>query len=68
VVQLTPESIEVVAKISEKLNPYVVEAIKMFITGELSISRDWGAYIAELENRGYRSIELIYNTAWKNQR
>ena len=68
VLHLSPESMEVVEKIADRLNPYVTEAIRMFITGELSISRDWNAYITELKNRGYGSIETIYNTVWENQR
>ncbi len=65
--QLSPGAIEVIARVSEKLDPYVSEASRMFITGELSISQAWDAYIAELKNRGYVSIETIYNTAWENQ-
>jgi putative aldouronate transport system substrate-binding protein len=67
VLKLSPGAIDVVAKISEKLNPYVTEAIRMFITGELSLSQDWDAYIVELGNRGYKSIETVYNSAWANQ-
>ncbi len=49
--QLSPGAIEVIARVSEKLDPYVSEASRMFITGELSISQAWDAYIAELKNR-----------------
>jgi hypothetical protein len=51
-----------------RIAPYVAEMSRKFITGEYSINADWDAYIAELENRGYMTIEAIWNDAWRRQR
>jgi hypothetical protein len=38
-----------------------------FITGELDIESDWNAYLLELEKRGYKTLEVIWNDTWLKQ-
>jgi putative aldouronate transport system substrate-binding protein len=64
---LDAQSVEVISLISEKLNPYVVKTSSDFITGELDIDKDWDTYIAELESMGYKTVEEVWNDAWKKQ-
>jgi putative aldouronate transport system substrate-binding protein len=64
---LGTDAVEAVRIVNEKLAPYVAESSTKFITGELSISNDWGRYLQELGNRGYRTLEKVWNDAWKNQ-
>ena len=53
--------------INEKLDPYVNESSAAFLTGEMDISSDWDAYVAALEQRGYQTLEGIWQTAWERQ-
>lgn len=64
---LDSNSIEAIRLIDEIINPYITETSGYFITGELSIDEEWDNYILELENRGYQTLETIWNTAWKEQ-
>ncbi len=57
-------SLEIASMIQEKIAPYVTEMTKKFITGEQSLDTDWPDYINELENRGYKMMEAIYNEAY----
>jgi len=63
--KLDPQSIEAIRLINEKITPYVADASTKFITGELDIDKDWDAYLLELEKRGYKTVEEIWNDAWK---
>lgn len=65
--KLDTQSIEAIRIISEKITPYVSDASTKFITGELDIDKDWNAYLLELEKRGYKTLEEIWNAAWKKQ-
>lgn len=64
---LDAQSIEVVRLIDEKITPYAADSGIKFITGELDIDKDWDAYLIELEKRGYKTVEEIWNDAWKKQ-
>ena len=61
-------SLEAVGMVHARIAPYVAEMSRKFITGEYSINADWNAYITELENRGKKTIEAIWNDAWRRQR
>ena len=65
--QLDAQSIEAIGLINEKLNPYSADASTKFITGELDIEKDWNAYLEDLALRGYKTVEDIWNNAWKKQ-
>ena len=65
--QLDAQSIEAIRIINEKLEPYAAEMSTKFITGEMDINMDWDAYILELDSRGYRTLEIIWNDAWQKQ-
>jgi putative aldouronate transport system substrate-binding protein len=65
--KLDAQSSEAIRIINEKLNPYVAETSSKFITGEMDIDKDWDAYLVELENRGYKTLESIWNDSWKAQ-
>lgn len=64
--KLDTRSIEAIRIIDEKIVPYVADSSTKFITGELDIEKDWNAYLLELEKRGYKTLEEIWNDAWKN--
>ncbi|MBK7181051.1 MAG: extracellular solute-binding protein [Chloroflexi bacterium] len=65
--QLDAQSIEAIRIINEKLEPYAAEMSTKFITGEMDINMDWDAYILELDSRGYKTLEIIWNDAWQKQ-
>ncbi|MCF7953336.1 MAG: extracellular solute-binding protein [Spirochaetales bacterium] len=52
---------DAVQLIKENLSPYANNAQVKFITGEMSVENDWDAYLQELENRGYKTLELLWN-------
>jgi putative aldouronate transport system substrate-binding protein len=60
-------AMEVLGVVQAKIAPYVTEMSRKFITGESSINTDWDTYITELENRGYKTIEAIWNNSWSKQ-
>lgn len=64
---LDAQSIEAIRIINEKITPYVADSSTKFITGELDIEKDWNAYLLELEKRGYKTLEVIWNDAWLKQ-
>lgn len=65
--KLDTPSIEAIRLINEKINPYVADSGTKFITGELDINKDWDAYLLELNKRGYKTLEGIWNDSWKKQ-
>lgn len=65
--KLDAQSIEAARLIDEKITPYAADASIGFITGELDINSDWGAYLLELDKRGYKTLEGIWNYAWEKQ-
>jgi putative aldouronate transport system substrate-binding protein len=65
--KLDPQAIEAIRIVNEKITPYVADSSTKFITGELSIDRDWDAYLSGLDERGYKTLEKIWNDAWKKQ-
>jgi putative aldouronate transport system substrate-binding protein len=64
---LDSSSVEAIRLINEKIDPYVTETSVKFITGELNLESDWNAYLLELENRGYKTLEELWNDAWVKQ-
>jgi putative aldouronate transport system substrate-binding protein len=64
---LDADSIEAIRVVNAVIDPYVAEASRDFITGELDIDDDWDDYVAGLEKRGYKTVEEIWNSAWKAQ-
>jgi putative aldouronate transport system substrate-binding protein len=66
--KLGSDDIEVVRILMEALTPYVDEAGKRFITGESNLEEDWSAYLREIEDRGYKTVETVWNGAWEKQR
>jgi len=65
--RLDDNSSDATGIVNERLVPYVESAGKKFITGELDFDNDWDAYIAEIEKMGYKTLEEIWNSAWKTQ-
>lgn len=65
--KLSPNDIEAIGIINENILPYVDKSSLQFITGELSIEKNWNNYILELEKRGYGTLEIIWNNAWGKQ-
>jgi hypothetical protein len=65
--KLDSQAIEAIRIINENLNPYVADSSTKFITGELDIGTQWDAYLSELESRGYKTLEQIWNDAWASQ-
>ncbi len=47
-----------------RINAYAADALLQFATGILDPDKDWETYLRELETRGYRSVEIIWNNAW----
>ena len=65
---LSANAIDALRVVNEKIDPYVAETGQHFITGELDIDQDWDDYLAELERRGYKTLEEIWNNAWEEQK
>jgi putative aldouronate transport system substrate-binding protein len=68
VLQLDVQALDAIRIINENVSTYVADSSTKFITGELSVDKDWDGYIAELEKRGYKTLEQIWNDAWKKQK
>ncbi len=66
--KINSQESEAIRILNEQLDPYVTEASQRFITGELSIELDWDHYLSQLTQRGYHSLETIWNSAWQNQK
>jgi putative aldouronate transport system substrate-binding protein len=64
---LSSDSIEAISMIDEKINSYVAETGTKFITGEWDIEENWDNYLNELEIRGYKTLEAIWNADWEDQ-
>ena len=64
---LSPDAIEAARLIEEKIIPYVTETSNKFITGEISIEDNWNDYLSELENRGYKILQEIWMSSWRQQ-
>ena len=65
--RLDAQPIEAIRIINEKISPYATDSTTKVISGELDIDNDWNAYLLELERQGYKTIETIWNDAWKKQ-
>jgi len=65
--KLSSSDIEAISIINGNIIPYVDRSSHQFITGELSIEENWNDYLLELEKRGYKTLEIIWNNAWKKQ-
>ena len=65
--ELDSNAVEAIRIVDEKVFPYVAETSRYFITGELSVDEDWDGYLLELEKRGYKTLEAIWNAAWEEQ-
>ncbi len=65
--KLDASAIAAIRLLNEKIDPYVANASKAFITGEMDIETDWDACLQGLEERGYTTLEEIWNSAWETQ-
>lgn len=65
--ELDASAIEAVRILSERINPFVTESSMGFITGAVDIESGWADYLDSLEQRGYRTLEEIWNAAWIEQ-
>lgn len=63
--ELDSNAIEAIRILDEKIAPYTAETGQLFIIGELSIDEDWDGYISELEKKGYKTLEEIWNASWE---
>ncbi len=66
--ELDSNAIEAIRILDEKIIPYATETSQSFITGELSIDEDWDDYLLALEQKGYKTLEEIWNAAWEKQK
>jgi len=64
---LSSDAINAAQLINERLDPYINETFKSFVTGELSIDQDWDEYLLEIEKRGFKTLEEIWGSAWIEQ-
>lgn len=64
---LPEDSLESARVLEENLWTYMTETSMAFITGEIDIDTEWDTYLQELENRGYLTLEEIWNAAWEAQ-
>lgn len=64
---LDENAIESTRAIEENLWTYMNDTSMAFITGEIDIDTGWDAYLQELEDRGYLTLEEIWNSAWQEQ-
>jgi len=65
--KLDEDENKIIDNINEIIIPYMEESTYKFITGELDIDEDWEEYLLELESMGYKTIEDVWNAAWKKQ-
>jgi len=65
--RLSSTALEAISTIKGTIEAYADEASHDFITGHLNINKDWDNYIHGLEQRGYLTLEAIWNTAWEEQ-
>lgn len=65
--KLNSNAIEAIRIVDEEIAPYVAETSQDFVTGDLSIDKYWDEYLLELEKRGYKTLEEIWNAAWEKQ-
>jgi len=65
--RLGSNALEAISVISGTIGSYAAEASQDFITGHLGIDADWDNYILALEQRGYLTLEAIWNAAWEQQ-
>jgi len=65
--KLGPDAIAAAQLINEKIDPYIAETFQQFVKGELSIDQDWDEYLLEIEKRGYKTLEEIWNSTWIEQ-
>jgi len=63
--KLNSQEAEMIRIIEEKLNTYAAEMQVKFIKGERDIEKEWDMYISECDERGYKSLEEIWNNAWE---
>ena len=61
------DATEMETLINSELSPYVEQASKAFVTGELSIDTDWDHYLSEIDAIGYPVLEQLWNEAWLEQ-
>ena len=64
---LSQSSLAAIDQLSPIIISYAAEAERDFITGGLDIEADWDGYLLELEKKGYRTLEAIWNLAWNEQ-
>lgn len=65
--KLDASAVEAIRLLNEKLDPYVANASRAFITGEMDVDADWDAYVEGLAERGYETLEVIWNSTWAAQ-
>jgi len=62
---LDAAALNAAALIEEQLTPVSEAATWQFITGQRHIDDDWQAYILELDSKGMRTLEEIWQIAWQ---
>ena len=65
--KLDSNDIEAIRVVNDGLTSYITEASQAFVIGEMDIDEDWDDYLTALENRGYKTLEEIWNAAWEEQ-
>jgi putative aldouronate transport system substrate-binding protein len=55
---------EVMDEFHSTILDYVKESYARFVTGDLSIDRDWDSYVAEFNRMGLRDVIRVTQSAW----
>ncbi len=61
---LTVEESEQIMDIKTTLKTYLPESIAAFLSGARDIDKEWDAYLAELDQIGYKEVLEIYQAAY----
>ncbi len=64
---LSADDLDTIRVFGAELTNYVSGMIRAFITGSSDIDRGWKEYAANLEKKGSRKMEKIWNDAWKSR-
>jgi hypothetical protein len=65
--ELSQTSQVAIDTIKKSLDEFSAAESERFVTGELNLDEAWSGYVQDLEDRGYKTLEAIWNSAWATQ-
>ncbi len=65
--ELSQTSQVAIDTIKKSLDEFSAAVSERFVTGELNLDDAWSDYVQDLEDRGYKTLEAIWNSAWATQ-